>query len=136
LPGWGGAATTALGCASWIGSTRRGRRRRLGGGGGVRREARASGGKMENAGRTHGERGRTRGRSGEKKVDQVFVSTSFFLGVEIVEGGWWARWVGGWVDVGWVKKQFIFGRNAPQIAISMVVPPFFGHHATLRVDPA
>jgi hypothetical protein len=32
---------------------------------------------------------------------------------------------GGWVDKGWVKKNYGFGRNAPQIVIFMVVPPFW-----------
>jgi hypothetical protein len=31
----------------------------------------------------------------------------------------------GWVDGGWVKKQFVFGRNALQIVIFMVVLPFW-----------
>jgi hypothetical protein len=33
------------------------------------------------------------------------------------------------------KKMLCYGRNALQIAIFMVVPPF-GHHATLWVGPA
>jgi hypothetical protein len=36
---------------------------------------------------------------------------------------------GGWVDTGWVIKNYVFGRNAPQIAISIVVP-LFCHHTT------
>jgi hypothetical protein len=31
----------------------------------------------------------------------------------------------GRVDMGWVRKKSLFGRNAPQIASSMVVPPFW-----------
>jgi hypothetical protein len=39
------------------------------------------------------------------------------------------RWVQGRVRTGWVTKHYVFVRNAPQIAILIVVPPFC-HHAT------
>jgi hypothetical protein len=62
--------------------------------------------------------------------------------IACVAGGYDAGMEGGWVGprrvlgVGrrgaWVIKNYVFGKNSPQIVIFMVVSPFC-HHATLQV---
>jgi hypothetical protein len=44
---------------------------------------------------------------------------------------WWAQsGYEGQICAGWVSKIILFGRNTPQIAIFMVVPPFWSSRHT------
>jgi hypothetical protein len=38
------------------------------------------------------------------------------------------KWVHGWVDAGWMKKNYVLGRSAPQIVIFIIVPTFWSSY--------